>query len=185
MTSLWTLFLCFAKIGGFTFGGGYAMLPILQREVVEKYHWTSEEELLDYYAIGQCTPGIIAVNTATFIGYKQRGILGSLAATLGMISPSIFIIALIAAVLENFSNNPYVISALAGIQVCVCALVFMAVLQLAKKSVKDTQARIIFLLVLAATLFLGITTSYVIFAIGLLGFFQGIYLLKKKGGIKS
>ena len=85
MKKLWDMFLAFARIGGLTFGGGYAMLPMLQREVVEKHHWATEEELADYYAIGQCTPGVIAVNTATFIGYRQAGIIGGICATLGLL----------------------------------------------------------------------------------------------------
>ena len=82
MKELLDMFLTFARIGGFTFGGGYAMLPMLQKEVVNGRHWATDEELMDYYAIGQCTPGIIAVNTATFVGYKNRGIPGAIAATL-------------------------------------------------------------------------------------------------------
>ena len=92
MKELFKLFLTFAKVGCFTFGGGYAMLPLLQKEVVEKNNWATEEELMDYFAIGQCTPGIIAVNTSTFIGYKRKGIIGGIAATLGMVFPSIIII---------------------------------------------------------------------------------------------
>ena len=86
MKELLDMFLMFARIGGFTFGGGYAMLPILQKEVVEQKHWATEEELMDYYAIGQCTPGIIAINTATFIGYKIKGLPGAIVATLGAVS---------------------------------------------------------------------------------------------------
>ena len=96
MKEYWELFYSFAKIGAFTFGGGYAMLPLIQREVVEKKHWATEEEIMDYYAVGQCTPGIIAVNTATFIGYYKKGIIGGIFATLGVIFPSIVIILLIA-----------------------------------------------------------------------------------------
>ena len=82
MKQLFDLFFTFVRIGGLTFGGGYAMLPMLQKEVVDKKKWASEEELMDYYAIGQCTPGVIAVNTATFIGYKISGISGAVSATL-------------------------------------------------------------------------------------------------------
>ena len=98
------LFLTFARIGGLTFGGGYAMLPILQREVVEKRGWATENELSDYYAIGQCTPGIIAVNVATFIGNKRKGVLGGIIATFGVVFPSLVIITLIAAFLQNFAD---------------------------------------------------------------------------------
>ena len=123
MKELWTMFLTFCRIGGLTFGGGYAMLPMLQREVVEKYGWATEEELMDYYAVGQCTPGIIAVNTATFIGYKRKGITGAIAATAGVVFPSLVIITVIAAFLSNIQDNLYVQHAFAGIRVAVCALV--------------------------------------------------------------
>ena len=106
MASLWQLFSVFARKGAVTFGGGYAMLPILQAEVVNKYHWATDEELADYYAVGQCTPGVIAVNTATFIGMKLRGVAGALAATLGVIFPSMVIITTIAAFLSNFAHIP-------------------------------------------------------------------------------
>ena len=104
MKELLTLFLTFARIGGMTFGGGYAMLPMLQRDIVEKHHWATEEELMDYYAIGQCTPGIIAVNTATFIGHKQRGLIGALFATFGIVFPSWVIIMIIATFISNFTD---------------------------------------------------------------------------------
>ena len=91
LKKLLDLFLTFARIGGLTFGGGYAMLPMLQKEVVENRGWATEEELADYFAIGQCTPGVIAVNTATFVGYREAGILGGVMATLGVIFPSLVI----------------------------------------------------------------------------------------------
>ena len=100
------LFLTFAKMGVMTFGGGYAMLPILQKEVVQKKKWASDEEIMDYFAIGQCTPGIIAVNTATFIGYKVKGVVGAIVSTLGVVCPSVIIITLIAACLTNFQDIP-------------------------------------------------------------------------------
>lgn len=142
------LFLTFARIGGLTFGGGYAMLPMLQKEVVEKRGWATEEELMDYYAIGQCTPGIIAVNTATFIGQSTAGILGGIIATLGVVSPSLVIINLIAAFLQNFADLAVVQNAFAGIRVCVCVLVFNAVVKLWKKSVIDKMTLVIFLVVM-------------------------------------
>ena len=135
MKELLDMFLTFAKIGGFTFGGGYAMLPILQREVVEKRHWATENELMDYYAIGQCTPGIIAVNTATFIGYKRKGYIGGIVATLGCITPSLIIITIITAFLRNFSEMAAVQHALAGIRACVCVLILDSVIKLGKKSI--------------------------------------------------
>ena len=111
------LFLVFAKMGVMTFGGGMAMLPILQREIVENRHWATEEELVDYYAIGQCTPGIIAVNTATFIGQKRKGIAGGILATLGIVFPSLVIISILAGLITNFSDLVWVQNAFAGIQV--------------------------------------------------------------------
>ena len=121
-TRLIDLFLAFARVGMLTFGGGVAMLPMLERECVQRFGWVNNDELTDYFAIGQCTPGIIAVNTATFVGSKQRGALGAAVATLGVISPSIVIILIIAAVLNGFADNPYVIHAFAGIRAAVCAL---------------------------------------------------------------
>lgn len=147
MKELWNLFVTFARIGGLTFGGGYAMLPILQREVVERRKWATEEEVMDYYAIGQCTPGVIAVNTATFIGQRLRGVVGGVVATLGVVFPSLIIITLIAAFIQNFSDMAVVKNAFAGVRVCVCVLVFNAVVKLWKKSVTDKRSLMIFLLV--------------------------------------
>jgi chromate transporter len=155
--SLWALFITFAKIGAITFGGGLAMLPILQRELVDNRQWTTEEELTDYYAIGQCTPGIIAVNTATFIGQKHRGVAGGIAATAGMVFPSLVIITFIAAFLRNFADNPYVLNAFAGIRVCVTILIARSAIKIAKKSVKDRYTVVLFLLVFAGALLLDVT----------------------------
>jgi len=157
LKELLDLFLTFAKIGGMTFGGGMTMLPILQREVVESKAWVTEEELMDYYAIGQCTPGIIAVNTATFIGQKKRGVIGGVLATLGVVFPSIVIISILAGLITNFSHLSVVKNAFAGIQVCVCVLIFNAVLKLLKKSVVDKRTAIIFLLVLIGSVILNVS----------------------------
>ena len=168
-TSLWTLFWTFAKMGAMTFGGGYAMLPILQREVVEGKHWASEEELMDYFAIGQCTPGIIAVNTATFIGQKQRGILGGVMSTLGVVFPSVVIISILAGLITNFSHLVWVQNAFAGIQVCVCVLIFNAVVKLLKKSVVDKRTAGIFLVVLTGGVFLDISPAWFVIAAAVVG----------------
>ena len=143
------LFLTFAKVGVCTFGGGYAMLPILQREVVEKKGWATDEELTDYFAVGQCTPGIIAVNTATFIGTKHRGIPGGVLSTLGLVFPSLVIITAIATFLSNFAQFPMVQHALAGINAAVVALIASSVLKLGKSTLKNGAAIAIFLCVLA------------------------------------
>lgn len=145
MKELIDLFIAFARVGVLTFGGGYAMLPILQREIVEKKNWATDEELMDYYAIGQCTPGVIAVNTATFIGQKNKGILGGIMATLGVAMPSLIIITAIAAFISNFSDLAVVKDAFAGVRVCVCVLIFNAVVKLWKSSVVDKATLIIFM----------------------------------------
>ena len=105
MQVLWDLFRAFFMIGAMTFGGGYAMLPMLEREIVQKHKWATQEEILNYFAIGQCTPGIIAVNTATFVGYKTKKEIGGIVATLGVVAPSIVIITVIAMVLQNFMDT--------------------------------------------------------------------------------
>ena len=147
MKELLELFITFAKVGVMTFGGGYAMLPILQREVVENKGWSTEEELADYFAIGQCTPGVIAVNTATFIGRKQRGVPGGVCATLGIVFPSLIIITLLAGVIQTFSSLDWVGHAFAGIRVCVCVLIFNAVVKLAGKALVDRWTVALFLLI--------------------------------------
>lgn len=157
------LFLTFAKVGAMTFGGGYAMLPILQREVVEKQKWATDEELADYFAIGQCTPGVIAVNTATFIGQKNAGVFGGIFATLGVVFPSMIIISALAGVITVFADLAWVKNAFAGVRVCVCVLIFNSVLKLWKSSVKDIWGILIFAAVLAVSLLTSV--SPVIFVI--------------------
>ncbi len=157
MKQLFALFLAFARVGVMTFGGGYAMTPILEREIVDRHGWASEEELMDYYAVGQCTPGVIAVNTATFIGYKVAGTIGGIVATLGVVFPSVVIITAIAGILTNFADVPAVKSAFAGIRVCVCVLIFNAVLKLWKKAVVDKVTLILFLCVFLLSVFFDIS----------------------------
>jgi chromate transporter len=163
MKKLLDLFLTFAKVGVMTFGGGYAMLPILQREVVDNKGWATEEELMDYFAIGQCTPGVIAVNTATFIGQKQGGTIAAIFTTLGVVFPSLAIISLLAGVIEAFSHLVWVQNAFGGIRVCVCVLITNAVVKLFKKAVVDKITLVIFLAVALGSTLLDI--SPVIFVI--------------------
>ena len=137
MKELADLFLSFCRIGGFTFGGGYAMLPMIQKEIVEQRKWATEEEVMDYFAIGQCTPGVIAVNTATFIGYKRKGILGGIAATAGVVFPSIIIVTIIAAFLNNFAEIVVVQNALGAIRTVVGVLILNAVIRMWKKTSVD------------------------------------------------
>lgn len=180
MKLLLEMFLTFAKVGVMTFGGGYAMLPILQREVVDNKGWATEEELMDYFAIGQCTPGVIAVNTATFIGQKNKGILGGIFATLGVVFPSLVIISLLAGVIEAFSHLVWVQHAFGGIRVCVCVLILNAVVKLFKKAVVDVPTFIIFALVAVGSIF--ISVSPVIFVV--IAAVAGI-ILKVLGGKKA
>ena len=170
MKLLWDLYFTFAKIGACTFGGGYAMLPILQREIVEKKHWATDADLTDYFAIGQCTPGVIAVNTATFIGYRYKGLAGGILATLGVISPSIIIISVIAACLSNFADIPAVQHALRGVNACVVALIASSVIKLGKSTIIDALTVAIFLVVLALAFFVGISPAILIVCAGVLGY---------------
>lgn len=142
------LFFTFAKIGVCTFGGGYAMLPILQRELVDNKGWATEEELADYYAVGQCTPGVIAVNTATFVGYNRMGWLGGIVATLGVVFPCLVIIMAIAAFLSNFMHLDVVVHAFNGVRAGVVALILSSVLKLLKTSLVDWKTRAIYVVVL-------------------------------------
>ena len=177
---IWTFF----KVGICTFGGGYAMLPVLQREVVEKKRWATQEEILDYYAVGQCTPGIIAVNTATFVGYKYAGVWGGILCSLGFVLPSLLIILSIAAVLRNFADLSAVKNAFAGIRVCVCVLILNSVVKLWKSAVKDKLTLAVFLLVFAAMAVgkygFGVSISPVIFV--LLAILRGAALNGRKRG---
>ena len=163
------LFLTFAQAGACTFGGGYAMLPILQREIVNKRSWATDEELADYYAIGQCTPGVIAVNTATFVGVKLKGVPGGIVATLGVVFPSVVIITIIAAFLQNFAHLPVVVHAFAGIRACVCVLIFNAVLKLKKSSVIDLPTTVIFLATFLLSALWGVSPAIVVLIAGIVG----------------
>ena len=170
MKELFDLFWTFCKIGALTFGGGYAMLPLIQREIVENKKWSTEKEILDYYAVGQCTPGVIAVNTATFIGYKLKGIIGGIVATLGVIFPSIVIILIIATFLQNFADLAIVQSAFAGIRVAVVALIITTVVKLIKASIKDYLGVIIAIIAFVISAFIGLSPVYVVIAAALTGF---------------
>ncbi len=180
MKTLIQMFLIFAKIGGFTFGGGYAMLPMLQKEVVENKKWATQEELMDYYAIGQCTPGIIAVNTATFIGYKNKGILGAIFATVGVITPSVIIVGIIAMFISNFQEYEIVQYAFGGIRAAVVALIASSIIKLSKKSVKDIISFVIFLVVTVLSFFTDLSPVIFVLAAGVCGLVVNITGVRKK-----
>ena len=161
-------------MGACTFGGGYAMLPILQREVVEKRHWATEDELMDYYAIGQCTPGVIAVNTSTFIGYKLCGLPGAVVATAGMIFPSLVIILIIAAFIQQFAHLAIVQNAFSGIRIAVCALVLQSVWKMARKGVVDIPTGIILAVTFIAVAFLGVSPVVMVVVAAAAGILIGL-----------
>ena len=171
MKKLLELYCTFFRIGGLTFGGGMAMLPMLKREIVEKYGWATEEELLDIYAIGQCTPGVIAVNTSTYIGYQQGKLVGSIFATLGMISPSLIIISLIASILKEFMALPIVLHALAGIRITVCALMLNTVFSLMKSGIKDKLGVLLFLFGFLLATFTPVPTILLVVCAAVIGIF--------------
>lgn len=167
-----------------TFGGGAAMLPMLQREVIDHYGWATEEELMDYYAIGQCTPGVIAVNTATFIGQKRKGTLGGIIATMGIVFPSLIIILVLASIITNISNLAWVQNAFAGIRACVVVQIFNAVVKLAKSSIVDPWTAVIFALVLALSIFTNWSPVWFVLLSSVMGIV--LYLLGfMKGGRKD
>ena len=153
MNPILDLYITFAQIGCVTFGGGYAMLPILERELADKRGWTTLDELRDYFSIGQCTPGIIALNVSTFIGEKKAGIPGAIAASLGFLTGPVILILIIASFLTNFADLPVVQHAFAGIRVCVCVLIVQAVLRLWKGSVVDPFTLVLYLCIFALNAF--------------------------------
>jgi chromate transport protein chrA len=170
LKKLWELYFTFAKMGSVCFGGGYAMLPILQREIVDKRHWATEEEILDYYAIGQCTPGVIAVNTSTFIGNKLYGVKGAIAATLGFVTPSIIIIVIIASLLTNFAHITYVARAFTGIRICVAVLIVNATVKLWKSAIKDKIGIAICFIVFLLSSFTNISPIVFVILAGIAGY---------------
>lgn len=169
LKTLLQLYWAFFKIGGLTFGGGLTMLPMLEHELVKKNKWITEEELLDCYAIGQCTPGIIAVNTATFVGYKKEKVLGGIFATLGMITPSLVIITVAAMFLQLIMGNEIFQHAMMGIRSVVCALMVNTVVNLLRKSIVSYLSCVIFGLVIAGGLFLKLPTIILVLAATVLG----------------
>lgn len=179
MKALWDLFFTFCRVGAMTFGGGYAMLPILQREIVEKKKWATEEELTDYFAISQCTPGALAVNTATFIGRSRGGAAGGVVATMGVVTPSVLIILVLATVLNRFAEISWVQDAMGGIRVCVCVFIFNAVVRLIRSAVVDKATLAIYLVLLAASVLFDFSPVYSVVLSALLG------ILLTKWGVRG
>lgn len=190
MKELLELYLAFLKIGAVNFGGGYAMLPLLERDLVQDRGWTTTQDLTDYFAIGQCTPGLIALNVSTFIGSRRKGIPGAIAATTGFVTIPIVIILIIATFLQGFADYPIVQNAFAGIRVCVCVLIVQAVLRLWNKSVVDKTTLILYLGVflmtaLSGVLPLAIPAAVLVIISGMLGVIIGGFRDKNKDKEKS
>ena len=180
---LWELYAAFFRMGALTFGGGYAMLPMIEREVVDKHKWATIEEVMDYYAMSQCTPGVIAVNVATFIGYKNKGISGGIWATLGVITPSVILISLIASLLQAFYEISLVKSAFQGIGVAVCAILVQAVLKIGKAGLVDKFTWILAIVGFLAAWLFNVSTIIVIVVAGIAGIAYKIISEKSdKGG---
>lgn len=163
------LFGVFAKVSVLTIGGGYVMFPLLKRSVVDAKKWISDEEMVDSYALGQSVPGIIAMNTATLIGYRQRGVAGAVAAAAGMAAPSVLIIVLVAAFLTPFFDHPWVQKAFAGIRAAVVAMIIMAVWNVGKKSANSLGRILVALAAFTAIVLLHVSPVFVIVGGGLLG----------------
>ncbi|MDR1694784.1 MAG: chromate transporter [Lactobacillaceae bacterium] len=149
MRIIFDLFIIFFKIGLFTFGGGYAMLPILRKDIVDKKHWCEDDEIIDFYSLSQVLPGIIAINVAGLVGYKIKGKIGVLTSVAGMITPSIIVILLIASVMTNIMHNEYVIHALTGVKVATIILILETIVSLWKKSVNNAFGLGVFMASLA------------------------------------
>ena len=193
MKDLWELYWAYLKIGFVNFGGGYAMLPLLERELADKRGWTTLDELRDYFAIGQCTPGVIALNVSTFVGQKRKGVAGAIAAMLGFLTGPIAIILVLAAFLRNFAELEVVQHAFAGIRVCVCVLIMQAVIRLWKKSVVDVFTLVLYLVILAVfslssftdLLPVKVPAAVLVILAGLAGLAASLLKNRKKAGRKE
>jgi len=163
------LLFSFAYIGVFTFGGGYSMLPMFQRELVEKNKWLTTPEMTDLFSIGQCLPGIIAANTAIFVGHKQKGVLGGVVAVLGVALPSVIVILLIAAFLSNFADIPVVQRAFVGLRVCVSVLIINAVFKLRRHSIIDLPSALIFSAVFVLSVYMFLPVAVLVALAGVCG----------------
>jgi len=177
------LLLSFSYIGAFTFGGGYAMLPMFRRELAEKRNWVTDEEITDLFSISQCLPGIIAANTAVFVGYKQKGIAGGIAAAVGVALPSLIVIMLIAAFISNFADILIVQKAFIGLRVCVSVLIINAVIRLRKHSIVDLFSALIFIAVLILSVFTAVPVAVIIATAGIFGI--AISMLRKKAPVEN
>lgn len=186
MNILLDLYITFAKIGAFTIGGGMAMMPMMQTELVDKRHWMTEEDLIDYYAIGQSTPGIIAVNVSTFAGFRQKGIIGGIVSTLGMITPSLIIIMLLATFINSVNDIPLAIKALKGVNVAVAALLTKVTYTFCKKTVKNWWSLVLLLLSFCLIFFVKVPSAVIIVSGIVLGLIvSAVQVSKEKKSLEA
>ena len=176
--SLWQIFAVFAKIGAFTIGGGYAMIPIIQNEMARR-GWISEEELPDIVALSQSAPGVMAVNISIFAGYRMRGVKGSIAATLGSITPSFLFILAIAMLFTTFKDNPWVEKAFKGIRPVVISLIAVPMVKMAKKCCKTWWAWLLAVAALVLVAFLNVSPIYILLCVIVVSFSLTYYKEKK------
>lgn len=169
MKLLWSLFFTFMKISPFSFGGGYAMIPLLERAVTEKKKWAKKEDITDVLVMAQTVPGSIAVNTATFIGYRLAGLSGAVVGTLGIVTPTFIIIVLLAALFLNFQHNPIVAAALMGIRPAIVALIIYAAIKIGKTAIFDIKTLIFAVISLILFLFVHMHPIVILVAGGLGG----------------
>ena len=180
------LFFVFLKMGCSTFGGGYAMIPVVDRELIRKRNWVTMDEVMDYYTIAQITPGIIAVNLSTFVGYRQKGAIGGILATIGFVLPGVTLVTAAALFINNLAEIPEVQHAFAGIRIAVGALILNTVIKLVKGVFRDIKALVIYILVFALSVLPpGTLPAFVkspvtlVLASGLAGLF--VFRQKKEG----
>lgn len=178
-TDILKLFLIFLKIGAFTFGGGYAMIPLIQRETVQKKKWITDDDILDIVAIAESTPGPIAVNSATFVGYRIGGFIGAFAATLGVVLPSFVIITIISHFLREFQDIRAIRYAFFGIRTGVLALIIKALFSMYRQCDKNAASYIIAALAFAAVALLDINVIFVIIFCALLGLILSLIARRK------
>ena len=181
MKELWKIFLTFMKIGAFTFGGGYAMIPLIQREAVEHHHWVADEDILDIVAIAESTPGPIAINAATFVGYRVKGFAGALAATFGVVLPSFAIILAISYLLRQFRELKVVQYAFNGIRAGVLVLMLKALIKMFKTNRKSLVAYCVMGLSFVLTAFVGVNTFLVIALCALVGLVSALLAERRLG----
>lgn len=172
------MFWIFFKIGAFTIGGGLAMIPVIKREVVDKQGWLGDDEVIDVFAISQSLPGVIAINSSIFLGYKMAGLMGAVVSALGVILPSLIIILLIFFIFPALTANIYVQKAFSGVRACITAMICVSLFKMAKNTLKDMFSYIIAALVFISVAFLSLDIAVVVIGSGLIGYI--IYLAKEK-----